>query len=291
YAETYAKEENIPFVSIGVFDPDKPIVTTTTTKKTTTTTKATTTTKKTTTTTKTAPIETGGSGTQTTTKKPTTTTTTTITYPIESGSGIDVSSGIESGSGTQTTTAKTVTTAKPPIGDLLADGYGISAYFVLSDNTVSFAIYEGVGDFEIPEVFKGYDVVEIDIGAFWELDGVTITIPKSIKEIKPEAFIDCANVTIRGYSGTVAETAAAEYGFDFVPIEETEIIVGDIDGDGKTGKVNDIVMLAKYLKGNIKLNSETLSKAQCTKGDSVIDTADLTALIAYLMGTVSKLPS
>jgi hypothetical protein len=84
------------------------------------------------------------------------------------------------------------------------------------------------------------------------------------------------------YSSTAAQTAAAEYWFNFVHIEETEIIVGNIDGDGKTGKVNDIVMLAKYLKENIKLNSETLAKAQCTKGDSVIDTADLTALWNYI---------
>ncbi|MDR0918020.1 MAG: endo-1,4-beta-xylanase [Oscillospiraceae bacterium] len=68
------------------------------------------------------------------------------------------------------------------------------------------------------------------------------------------------------------------------------VLVGDIDCDGGVGKMADIVLLAKYFKGVIKLDSQALTNAQCTKGDSIIDTEDLSTLINYLLGSVSSLP-
>ncbi|MDR0918159.1 MAG: cellulase family glycosylhydrolase [Oscillospiraceae bacterium] len=68
---------------------------------------------------------------------------------------------------------------------------------------------------------------------------------------------------------------------------------GDINGDGIAGKMDDIVLFAKYFKGNIKLNAEAIENAQCDKtGDSAtkIDSADLTSLINYLLGQVTNLP-
>ncbi|MDR0918005.1 MAG: hypothetical protein LBM93_01945, partial [Oscillospiraceae bacterium] len=67
-------------------------------------------------------------------------------------------------------------------------------------------------------------------------------------------------------------------------------LIGDIDCDGGVGKMADIVLLAKYFKGVIKLDSQALTNAQCTKGDTTIDTEDLSTLINYLLGVVNKLP-
>ncbi|MDR0918160.1 MAG: cellulase family glycosylhydrolase [Oscillospiraceae bacterium] len=72
-----------------------------------------------------------------------------------------------------------------------------------------------------------------------------------------------------------------------------DVVCGDIDGDGTAGKMNDIVLFAKYFKGNIKLNAKAIANAQCdTNGDSAtkIDSSDLTALISYLLGEVKQLP-
>jgi GH35 family endo-1,4-beta-xylanase len=78
-----------------------------------------------------------------------------------------------------------------------------------------------------------------------------------------------------------------------VTIAPPTVAYGDIDGDGSVGKMADIVLLGKYLKGSIALNNSALTASDCdASGNSKnkIDTADLSALIGYLLSTVGSLP-
>ncbi|MDR0920664.1 MAG: cellulose 1,4-beta-cellobiosidase [Oscillospiraceae bacterium] len=69
--------------------------------------------------------------------------------------------------------------------------------------------------------------------------------------------------------------------------------IGDVTLDDAVGKMDDIVLLGKYLKGSIQLSSEALLNSDCdasTSSKGKIETADLSALIAYLLGTNTSLP-
>ena len=47
---------------------------------------------------------------------------------------------------------------------------------------------------------------------------VTITIPESVTEIHSDAFVNCANFTIKGVPGSYAESFAVANGYNFVGI-------------------------------------------------------------------------
>ncbi|MDR0918960.1 MAG: glycoside hydrolase family 9 protein [Oscillospiraceae bacterium] len=73
----------------------------------------------------------------------------------------------------------------------------------------------------------------------------------------------------------------------------TVALYGDVDGDESIGKMADVVLLAKFFNGSISLNSSALANANCDNtGNSAgkVDSSDLSALVGYLLGTVSSLP-
>ncbi len=66
-------------------------------------------------------------------------------------------------------------------------------------------------------------VTSIGLWAFWDCTGLTsITIPKSVTSIATDAFDGCDSLTIRGYTGSYAETYANENNISFESIGETE---------------------------------------------------------------------
>ncbi|MDR0920728.1 MAG: hypothetical protein LBM93_16000 [Oscillospiraceae bacterium] len=87
--------------------------------------------------------------------------------------------------------------------------------------------------------------------------------------------------------------------FSVVPVGAAEVVseiseesgkCGDLNDDGIAGKIDDIVTLAKYLSGRLKLSEKTLKLANCDDKDMLINTADLTALINYTLGIYKFLP-
>ncbi|MDR0920702.1 MAG: glycoside hydrolase family 9 protein [Oscillospiraceae bacterium] len=72
--------------------------------------------------------------------------------------------------------------------------------------------------------------------------------------------------------------------------ENNDYAIGDVDLDGAAGKMSDIVTLAKYLGGNLKLNRSALISANCDTSDNGVTAADITALINYFLGDVKSLP-
>ena len=68
------------------------------------------------------------------------------------------------------------------------------------------------------------NVKEIGAFAFSEINGLTITIPKSIENIQyPEmVFRDCDSLTIKGYKGTYARTVSREVGCKFIALDASE---------------------------------------------------------------------
>jgi hypothetical protein len=86
--------------------------------------------------------------------------------------------------------------------------------------------------------------------------------------------------------GFLSDTPNTSGGDDDV----VSVKIGDIDLDKYAGKMSDIITLAKYFAGKISLSKEALANAQCTSGDTIVDSADLSALIGYLLNEFSSLP-
>ncbi|MDR0919197.1 MAG: dockerin type I repeat-containing protein [Oscillospiraceae bacterium] len=63
----------------------------------------------------------------------------------------------------------------------------------------------------------------------------------------------------------------------------------DLDGDKVAGKVADVVLLSKYIKGTIQLSDETKVAADLNL-DGAIDTEDLQIIINYLTNEITVLP-
>lgn len=76
-----------------------------------------------------------------------------------------------------------------------------------------------------------------------------IIIPSSVTAIGERSFFSCEDLTLKGYSGSYAETFAKENNISFEAIGETtpaEPDPADIDGDGQTD-VADAVLFARVL--------------------------------------------
>ncbi len=80
-----------------------------------------------------------------------------------------------------------------------------------------------------------------------------------------------------------------EYGLGELLTPDEAVITGDVNMDGKVS-VLDIIMLSKYDSQIITLNESQLQAADCN-ADGAINSADLTALMSYLVGLSESLPS
>jgi hypothetical protein len=113
----------------------------------------------------------------------------------------------------------------------------------------------------------------------------TVTIPKSVTKISPDALGFYDNGKIKGfkmrvYKGSAAEKYAKEYGLAYEVIATATSSKGDVNGDGKVNST-DLVKLAAHVKGKKKLSNT--SKADIN-GDGKININDVSILAAVLKG-------
>jgi len=121
-------------------------------------------------------------------------------------------------------------------------------------------------NYKIKKVIIQEGATSIDTDAFFGCENLTdITIPASVTSIGTRAFgyypyfslglggmllVYKINVTVHGYSDTIAEEYAKENNFEFVVLEDAptapETIKGDVNADGEF-TIADVAMLQKWL--------------------------------------------
>jgi len=136
---------------------------------------------------------------------------------------------------------------------------------------------------ECAEVVLPNGTEELDNCSFYKCNQITgIVVPASMKELNGSAFIQCENlcdftftkdiqsisgigyvlgggpgaggwkignienVTIRGYSGTVAESYARDNGFTFISLGKVDRLLGDADGDDSV-TILDATVIQRHL--------------------------------------------
>lgn len=171
--------------------------------------------------------------------------------------------------------------------------------YIIPDTTESiidsFHSCKSLTNIEIP-----YNVINVSSNSFMDCDNLKdITFSKYIKNIGisfgyhigypswswgPESLTKIDGITIKGYSGTVAETYAKENGFTFISLGNVENTLGDVNGDCVIS-ILDATEIQKYLAGLSKLNENQIILADFNK-DGIISIIDATEIQKYIVGLV-----
>lgn len=156
--------------------------------------------------------------------------------------------------------------------------------FYYCDNLTSIVFPDSLTDFD---------------SIFWFCDNLkTFSFSKQIQHINKTIGYKCEGgmghggasdekmdgVTIRGYSGTVAETYAKENGFTFISLGNVENTLGDVNEDGVIS-ILDATEIQKYLASLSKLNENQIILADFNK-DGIISIIDATEIQKYIAGLV-----
>lgn len=159
-----------------------------------------------------------------------------------------------------------------------------SSAFYYCDNLTSIVFPDSLTDFD---------------SIFWFCDNLkTFTFSKQIQHINKTIGYKCEGgmghggasdekmdgVTIRGYSGTVAETYAKENDFTFISLGNVENTLGDVNGDGVIS-ILDATEIQKYLASLSELNENQIILADFNK-DGIISIVDATDIQKYIAGLV-----
>lgn len=151
-----------------------------------------------------------------------------------------------------------------------------------------------------PELFYrdmlGYDITDApawvtstDGGGSKKYGGFVLT---AYWDVLNQYGLDESEVFAKTYIWLVINPSVVFAGFEEYAagdIVEPDAVCGDVNIDGKVS-VLDIIMLSKYDSQIITLNESQLQAADCN-ADGAINSADLTALMSYLVGLSESLPS
>ncbi|MEE1218575.1 MAG: leucine-rich repeat protein [Ruminococcus sp.] len=169
----------------------------------------------------------------------------------------------------------------------------IDNYLIKADTTLEgkYSIKDGTKAIADSAFLNCENVVEINVPESVERIGNVsfkgcsnlekITLPVSVTDIKPNAFANDAFLTIYGYAGSFAEKYANENGIEFVDITPVIYAIGDIDLDGDV-TILDVTLMQRYCADDVVLNDTQLSVADVDKNDS-IDINDATAIQRLLV--------
>ena len=171
--------------------------------------------------------------------------------------------------------------------------------YIIPDTTESiidsFHSCKSLTNIEIP-----YNVINVSSNSFMDCDNLKdITFSKYIKNIGisfgyhigypswswgPESLTKIDGITIKGYSGTVAETYAKENGFTFISLGNVENTLGDVNEDGVIS-ILDATEIQKYLASLSNLSDNQIILADFNK-DGIISIIDATEIQKYIAGLV-----
>ena len=133
----------------------------------------------------------------------------------------------------------------------------------ISENLSSIAMIAFSGCSSLTEVTIPEGVTEINLWSFQNCSSLNkIVIPRSVEKIVSSAFNGCDQLTIYGYSGSYAETFAAEKDIPFVaiarppynvvPVEDAVYTIGETADGIKTMTVNENQTGLKYFTVSIE---------------------------------------
>ena len=169
----------------------------------------------------------------------------------------------------------------------------IDNYLIKADTTLEgkYSIKDGTKAIADSAFLNCENVVEINVPESVERIGNVsfkgcsnlekITLPVSVTDIKPNAFANDAFLTIYGYARSFAEKYANENGIEFVDITPVIYAIGDIELDGDV-TILDVTLMQRYCADDVVLNDTQLSVADVDKNDS-IDINDATAIQRLLV--------
>ena len=119
----------------------------------------------------------------------------------------------------------------------------------------------------------------------------SVIIPSSVSLIAYRAFgyvfdnesrlVKMEDFTIYGYEGTIAETYANENGFTFIPLDDSQNITGDADGDGEVTSVDVTYIQRACAFLNTGIDEETLMFADVDK-NGLLEIIDATYIQRWL---------
>lgn len=112
------------------------------------------------------------------------------------------------------------------------------------------------------------------------INGKNVVIPSSVTKIYPNAILNVENVTIYGYSDTVAQTYSEENNIKFINLEA--ITKGDVDFNGKLD-AEDYKILCEIALLE-KISSFTITLAGDMNEDGTIDGLDVIILDLFING-------
>ncbi|MCH5298087.1 MAG: leucine-rich repeat protein [Ruminococcus sp.] len=215
--------------------------------------------------------------------------------------------------------AKTALFNSQPDSVVYADGWALTYNGTMPENTSivlkdgtrgiadsAFNFFDNLESISIPEsvtrigysVFKGCQnlksvtipesVTEIGESAFEGCKSLTeITIHENVTEIDSTAFNDHSDeLTIYGYTGSVAEAFANEHDINFTSLGEVITkLLGDVNGDGKI-TIDDATDIQKYLANMLAFTDEQKVLADVDK-DGKISIDDVTLVQKVLAGMES----
>ena len=144
----------------------------------------------------------------------------------------------------------------------------------------------GLGAFSFCEALREVtlpkSLTEIGTNVFYGCTNLeTIIVPETVTEISEHAFDACANLTLRGVSGSYAESYAAAHRIPFSAIPAVSV-TGDVDCSGSVD-VSDAVLLARYLVADsgAAITEQGIVNADCDRSGKP-DSNDLSQLLQFI---------
>lgn len=160
---------------------------------------------------------------------------------------------------------------------------------VIPESVTAIGAYSFYGCTNLERVIIPSSVTEIKAATFYGCGNLTeVIIPASVTQIAANAFNGCDTLTIKGETGSYAETYAQEHGINFVstsvsPESPKKItIFGDVDGDERITSADSLFVLRMSV-GLEAYTDETIAMVD-TDDDNRITSADALELLRYSVG-------
>ena len=108
-----------------------------------------------------------------------------------------------------------------------------------------------------------------------------------MSSISEDAFYNCPNLTIYGYSGSIAEGYAVSHDIPFVSLGQAEMLLGDVNFDNDIN-AQDALLVLQHSVGLKKLYSIAAADVD---GNQQADPKDALYILQKTVGLISAFPA